>query len=278
MVSAAGTLIAAASKMASAGMNNKSYAAAQREHDAAVTKQTQIKYAKARTVNGLGEADETPEPTDSSSSETITADTPKSEDAPVEAPEVTESDAKDKKSGGFKKFISAIMSFFSKKKNKGEALPDGAAIMADQQSEAADPGSAAENVEALALQKSSDAQKAALKAGKSATEAIEAGKEAYIEAGGGSSDTGEGGIMMKAMDFIKANPIPTALGVLVVGAAITLAVSPKARQAIGLGSKPKPKAALNGLGKVAVYRKGLKVKHAKAMLPSGSRVLRVVLK
>lgn len=278
VISAAGTLIAAASKMATAGMNNKSYAKAQREHDAAVTKQTQIKYAKARTVNGLGEADETPESTDSSSSETTTADAPKSEDTPVEAPEVTESDAKDKKSGGFKKFISAIMSFFSKKKSKGEALPDGSAIMADQQSEAADPGSAAENVEAIALQKSSEAQKAALKAGKSAAEAIEAGKQAYIEAGGGSSDIGEGGILIKAMEFIKANPIPTALGVLVVGAAITLAVSPKARQTIGIGSKPKPKAALNGLGKVAVYRKGLKIKRAKAMLPSGSHVLRVVLK
>ena len=280
VVSAAGTLIAAASKMATAGMNNKSYAAAQKEHDAAVTKQTQIKYAKARTVNGLGEADATSESADPSSYEpdTTATDTPKSEDAPVESPEVTEGDAKDKNSGGFKKFIAAIMSFFSKKKSKGESIPDGSAIMADQQSEASDPGSAAENVEALALQKSTEAQQAALKAGKSATEAIEAGKEAYIEAGGGSSDTGDGGFMTKAMDFIKANPIPTAIGVLVAGAAITLAVSPKARQAIGIGSKPRAKAALNGLGKVAVYRKGQKVKRAKAMLPSGSHVLRVVLK
>ena len=63
-----------------------------------------------------------------------------------------------------------------------------------------------------------------------------------------------------------------------IGAVITLAVSPAARRAIGMGSKPKAKVALNGLGKVAVYRKGQKVKRAKAMLPSGSHVLRVVLK
>lgn len=280
IVSAAGTLIAAASKMATAGMNNKSYAAAQKEHDAAVTKQTQIKYSKARTVNGLGEADEAPESTDPSAYEpdTTATDTPKSEDAPVESPEVTEADANDKKSGGFKKFVAAIMSFFSKKKNKGEAVPDGSEIMTDQQNEAASPGAAAENVEALALQKSTEAREEAIKKGKTPAEAIEAGKEAYIEAGGGSSGTSDEGIMAKAMDFVKANPVPVAIGVIAIGAVITLAVSPAARKAIGMGTKPRAKAALNGLGKVAVYRKGQKVKRAKAMLPSGSHVLRVVLK
>lgn len=78
------------------------------------------------------------------------------------------------------------------------------------------------------------------------------------------------------MAFIKANPVKVGVGVLVVGAAITLAVSPKARAMVGIGTKPKAK--LNGLGKVEVYRKGLKVKKSKAMLPSGSKVKRIVLK
>lgn len=49
------------------------------------------------------------------------------------------------------------------------------------------------------------------------------------------------GFMSKIGSFVKENPGKTALGVALIGTAITLAVSPKARKAVGLGAVPRKK-------------------------------------
>lgn len=235
VISAATALMTAAAKMKQAGVDDKTYKAANQQQK------------PKPGVKGFGETEE----------------------ADVEAPAVTEAEANDTKGGKFKMFVDAIKNFFSKKKN--QTTDTGADIIADEQSDSSEPSAAAESVEANAKLKRQEAYDAAIAAGKTTAEALAAGDQAYADAGGG--DTGsESGIMA----FIKANPVKVAFGVLVASAVITLAVSPKARAMVGIGTKPKAK--LNGLGKVAVYKKGLKVKKSKAMLPSGSKVKRIVLK
>ena len=257
IVSSAATLIAAGAKMATAGMTNKAYAAAQKEHDAAVTRQTQIKYGKKGGKNGATDG--------------LGEDAPIDSEAEVEAPEVTEADAKDTKGGKFKKFIDAIKNFFSKKANQAAGSEDSTAVTSELQTDAANPGEAASSVEADANAASKAAYDAAIAAGKTTAEAIEAGKQAYEDAGGGSTGSG-GGIW----DFVKSNPVPVAIGVVVAGAALTFALSSKARAAVGFGKKPK--AQLSGVGKVALFKSGHKINHPKAMLPKGSKIKRVTLK
>ncbi|GEM_PF-5690198 len=236
IVSSAATLITAMAKMKQAGVDDKTYKSANQQPK------------QKSGVKGFGETDE-PE---------------------VEAPEVIEGDSADTKGAAFKKFVIAIKNFFSKKKNKAAGEEDGSGV-AKELEEGTTPGDAAESVEANAKLARKTAYDAAIAAGKTTAEALAAGDQAYEDAGGG--DTGNGGGII---DFIKANPVKVGLGVLLIGTAITLAVSPKARTMVGIGTKTKTK--LNGLGKVAVYRKGLKVKKSKAMLPSGSKVKRIVLK
>ncbi len=300
IIAAAGALATAGIKMAQSGMNNKAYARAQKEHDAEVTAQTKIKYQQARKANGLDEeslgglGDDTVPSADgdstSSTDATATDNGPSTAsqngtpDAPVEAPDMSEADASDKKGSKFKNFIAKIKAFFTRKKKKGEPIPTGQDIVADEQAAAANPATAADSVEETAKQKAKDAIANVLATGQSSDAALAAGKTAYINAGGGNLPSpypsGNSGLMSKVKAFVVENPGKVAIGAVLVGGALALAFSEDARQMVGLSSKPKPKqkAVLSGLGKVAVYRKGHKVKKAKGMLPSGSKVKRVVLK
>jgi len=93
----------------------------------------------------------------------------------------------------------------------------------------------------------------------------------------GSGESSEGGMFKKIGTFVKENPVPVAIGTAVVVGGLVLALSPKARAAVGIGKKPKLKspAALSG---VTVYRKGKKIKKVKRVLPKNSKVKRIVLK
>lgn len=86
---------------------------------------------------------------------------------------------------------------------------------------------------ALAPETVSDAEKAP----DEKTESTDAGSGEDKE-----NDKPEGeGIMSKVGSFVKENPGKTAIGVAVIGTAIALAVSSKARKAVGLGDVPKRK-------------------------------------
>lgn len=237
IITSAATLMTAMAKMKSAGVDAKTYKAANKKTSASPS-----------SGRGVGEGDE----------------------LEVEAPEVTEADATNTKGGAFLKFVQAIKNFFSKKNNEAAGEEDGSGVASDLESDTT-PEDAVDNVEENAKLARQEAYDAVINAGGSTAEALAAGDKAYADAGGS-----KGGGLKAVMAFVMANPVKVGLGALALGTVLTFAFSPKARAAVGIGSKPKAK--LNGLGRVAVYKKGRKVKKAKAMLPSGSKVKRIVLR
>lgn len=81
------------------------------------------------------------------------------------------------------------------------------------------------------------------------------------------SDEPKPGFFQKVGTFVKENPGKTAAIAVVAAAGITLAVSPKARKAVGLGGTS-----------VKVYRKGKRVRPRKGYLPRGSKVKSINLR
>ncbi|MBI4946305.1 MAG: hypothetical protein HY840_07885 [Bacteroidetes bacterium] len=86
---------------------------------------------------------------------------------------------------------------------------------------------------ALAPETVSDAEKAP-------DEKAESGDAESGDDKGNDKPEGEG-FISKVGSFVKENPGKTAIGIAVIGTAIALAVSPKARKAVGLGAVPKRK-------------------------------------